>query len=80
MNNTAAQQQRRNTEDQRILAEDARKAAEMARAAAGNAYRNAMQLDPAQFVQLEAIKRYSDACSKSPCTIIQGSVPIVVGK
>lgn len=80
MNNTAAQQQRRKTEDQRKIAEDSRKAAEMARAAADNAYRNAMQLDPAQFVQLESIKRYSEACSKASCTIIQGSVPIVVGR
>jgi regulator of protease activity HflC (stomatin/prohibitin superfamily) len=80
MNNTAAQQQRRKTEDQRKLAEDARRAAETARASADNAYRNAMQLNPAQFVQLEGIKRYADACSKASCTIIQGSVPVVVGK
>lgn len=80
MNNTAVQQQRRKTEGQRKLAEDSRFEAEQSRAKADNAYREDMKLDAGQFVQLEAIKRYSEACSKSACTIIQGSVPIVVGR
>lgn len=80
MNQTAVQQQRNKTEEQRKLAEDSRLAAEQSRAAADNAYREKMHLDAAQFVQLESIKRYSAACEKSACTIIQGSVPIVIGK
>ena len=79
MNNTAVQQQSIKTQAQRKLAEDSRLKAEQSRANADNAYREYMHLDAAQFVQLEAIKRYSEACIKSSCTIIQGSVPIVVG-
>lgn len=40
-----------------------------------------MELDGAQFVQLESIKRYSDACKESKnCIIVQGSTPVMVGK
>ena len=81
MNNTAAQQQRRKTEMQRKLAEDSRLEAEQSRANADNAYRQQMKLDAAQFVQLEAIKRYSEACKESKnCVIVQGSAPVLVGK
>lgn len=82
MNNTAAQQQRRKTEVQRKLAEDARLQAEQSRAAADNAYRQEMHLDASQFVQLESIKRYSDACKVEgvSCVIVQGNAPILVGK
>jgi len=81
MNNTAAQQQRRKTELQRKLAEDARKEAEASRANADKAYQLAMNLNTAQFVQLEGIKRYSEACkSSSHCVIVQGNAPVLVGK
>jgi hypothetical protein len=80
MNNTATQQQRVKTEKQRKLAEDSRLQAEQSRANADNAYREQMKLSASEFVQLESIKRYSEACSKSTCTIINGSVPIVVGR
>lgn len=81
MDNTAAQQQRRKTEVQRKLAEDSRKEAEQSRANADNAYRHEMQLDPAQFVQLESIKRYSDACAAGTnCVIVNGNAPVLVGK
>src|SRR6202042_3158057 len=50
---TAAQEQRVQTEKQIKLAEDQRKAAEESRAAADNAYRQAIGLSPEQFVQLE---------------------------
>jgi regulator of protease activity HflC (stomatin/prohibitin superfamily) len=81
MNNTAAQQQRRKTEVQRKLAEDSRLQAEQSRAAADNAYRESMRLDAAQFVQLEAIKRYSDACRETKsCVIVQGNAPVMVGR
>src|SRR5215471_3554878 len=81
MNNTAAQQQRRKTEIQRKLAEDSRLQAEQSRAAADNAYRESMRLDAAQFVQLEAIKRYSEACRETKsCVIVQGNTPVMVGR
>ena len=81
MNNTAAQQQRRKTEVQRKLAEDSRLQAEQSRANADNAYRQQMKLDAAQFVQLESIKRYSEACKESKnCVIVQGSSPVLVGR
>jgi len=57
---TAAQEQRAITEQQTKLAEDQRKAAEQSRAAADNAYREAMQLSPDQFLQLERIKMQRD--------------------
>jgi regulator of protease activity HflC (stomatin/prohibitin superfamily) len=53
---TAAQEQRIQTEKQTKLAEDQRKMAEQSRADADNAYREAMHLSPEQFIQLEAIK------------------------
>jgi regulator of protease activity HflC (stomatin/prohibitin superfamily) len=80
MNNTAVEQQAIKTQNQRKLKEDSRLKAEQSRANADNAYREYMHLDAAQFVQLESIKRYSEACAKSVCTIINGSVPIVIGK
>ena len=52
---TAAQEQRANTEKQRKLAEDQRLQAELSRANADNAYRNQMSLSPEQFLRLEAI-------------------------
>ena len=80
MNNTAAQQQRRKTEVQRKLAEDSRLQAEQSRANADNAYREQMKLDAAQFVQLESIKRYSEACKESKnCIIVQGNTPVIAG-
>ena len=81
MNSTAVQQQRRKTEVQRKLAEDSRLQAEQSRASADNAYREQMKLDAAQFVQLESIKRYSDACKESKnCVIVQGNTPVLIGK
>ncbi len=80
MDNTAVQQQRNKTEVQKKLAEDSRLGAEIARAKADNAYRESMNLSAEQFVQLEAVKRYSEACSKSACTIVSGNVPVLVGR
>jgi regulator of protease activity HflC (stomatin/prohibitin superfamily) len=80
MDNTAVAQQNIKTQLQRKAAEDARLAAEQSRANADNAYREAMHLDAAQFVALEAIKRYSEACIKSSCVIVQGGTPVLVGK
>lgn len=78
MNETAAQQQREKTLIASTRAENQREQEQVAKAKADNAYRNAMQLSPEMFIQLEQIKRYADACSRSTCII--GSVPIVVGK
>jgi regulator of protease activity HflC (stomatin/prohibitin superfamily) len=79
---TAAQEQRANTERQRKLAEDQRKEAEQARAASDNAYRNAIGMSPDQFIQLEAIHAQREVCLKGGCTLIMGGgSPLVnVGK
>ena len=76
---TAAQQQRIQTETQKKLAEDARLQAEQSRAAADNAYREAMHLSPEQFIQLEMIKMQEHVCAnnKTPCTFIQNGAPPV---
>lgn len=76
---TAAQQQRIQTEQQKKLAEDQRKLAEESRAAADNAYREAMHLSPEQFIQLETLKMQTTVCGagKSTCTFIQnGATPV----
>lgn len=75
---TAAQRARQDTERERKLAEDERAKAEASRAAADNAYRNAMQLSPDQFLQLESIKMQREVCAnaKTPCTFLFGSGPV----
>jgi hypothetical protein len=68
---TAAQEQRAITEQQTKLAEDQRKMAEQSRASADNAYREAMQLSPDQFLQLENIKMQREVCTQgAKCTFI----------
>lgn len=69
---TAAQQQRIETEKQRKLAEDQREMAEKARAVADNAYRESMQMSPSQFLQLEQIKAMKQMCGNQNCTMIVG--------
>lgn len=70
---TAAQEQRINTEKQKKLAEDQRKMAEESRAAADQAYNQKMGLNAEQYVALQAIQMQRDVCSKSPCTFIYGA-------
>jgi regulator of protease activity HflC (stomatin/prohibitin superfamily) len=72
---TAQQEQRVLTEHKRNLAEQSRKAAEQSRAEADNAYRNAMNLSPAQFVEMERIKMQHSVCAlkEGHCTFIIGS-------
>lgn len=83
---TAEQEQRAITEQQRKLAEDQRKEAERSRAAADNAYREAMQLSPEQFLRLETIKMQHEVCGaggKTGCTFFigGGASPVLdVGK
>jgi regulator of protease activity HflC (stomatin/prohibitin superfamily) len=78
---TAAQEQRVQTEKQVKLAEDQRALAEASRAAADNAYRQAVGLSAEQFIQLEQIKMLRAACTDghSTCTFIQngGAVPTI---
>lgn len=74
---TAAQEQRVNTEHQRKLAEDSRMEAERSKAAADNAYRNAMGLDSAQFVQLEQVKAIRDVCGGGKCILTLGAAPAI---
>jgi regulator of protease activity HflC (stomatin/prohibitin superfamily) len=74
---TAAQEQRVQTEMQIKLAEDQRKDAEQSRAAADNAYRQAIGLTPEQYVQLKRIEMEVKVCSEGKCTFIEnaGAVP-----
>lgn len=73
---TAAQEQRAITMQQTKLAEDQRKAAEQSRASADNAYREAMQLSPDQFLQLERIKMQREVCAHgTTCTFFIGGGP-----
>lgn len=71
MNETAAQQQRKKTLIEATAAEAERKKEQIAKAEADNAYRNAMGLSPTMFIQLEQIKRFSEACAA------QGNVCVV---
>lgn len=79
---TATQEQRKTTEDMRRKAEDQRKDAEIARAAADNAFRNAMQLSPEQYLRLEQIKMQAHVCVNPNARCVFGGVtPVVeVGK
>lgn len=71
---TAAQEQRINTERQKKLAEDQRKAAEESRAAADQAYNQKMGLNTEQYVALQAIQMQRDVCAKGgSCTFIFGA-------
>ena len=70
---TAAQEQRIQTEIQIRNAESQRKAAEEARAAADNAYRQAIGLSPEQYVQLKRIEMEQKVCGDGKCTFIVNS-------
>lgn len=72
---TAQQEQRVITEQQTKLAEDARKAAETSRAQADNAYRQAMDLSPQQFIELQRINMQRDVCARqgANCTFFLGA-------
>jgi regulator of protease activity HflC (stomatin/prohibitin superfamily) len=70
---TAAQEQRVNTEKQRKLAEDVRLQAEQSRANADNAYRESMHLSP------ENIEMQTEVCGergKATCTFLNGVSPV----
>jgi regulator of protease activity HflC (stomatin/prohibitin superfamily) len=69
---TAAQEQRINTEKQRKLAEDQRKMAEESRAAADQAYNQKMGLNTEQYVALRAIEMQRETCAKGGCTFLFG--------
>jgi regulator of protease activity HflC (stomatin/prohibitin superfamily) len=76
---TAAQEQRIQTEKQTKLAEDQRMMAERSRAEADNAYRESMHLSPEQFIQLKQIEMLRAACAdKGACTFINGNAVATV--
>jgi regulator of protease activity HflC (stomatin/prohibitin superfamily) len=76
---TAAQEQRINTEKQRKLAEDQRKMAEESKAAADAAYNaklnatGGQNLSPQMYLQLQAIEMQRDVCGKGNCTFLFGA-------
>lgn len=78
MNKTAAEQQRERTMIAATAAEKQREQEQKAKAAADNAYRNAMAMSPEQFIQLEYIRRMSEACSKSTCVIGQPGIALSI--
>jgi len=71
---TAAQVQRQETEKATKIAEDNREAAERSRATADNAYRQTLNLNPAEFVDLQRIQMQEKVCNqeKAHCTFIIG--------
>lgn len=75
---TAAQEQRINTEKQKKLAEDQRKMAEESRASADQAYNQKMGLNSEQYVALQAIQMQREVCAKGGCTFMFGgnAVPL----
>lgn len=75
---TASQQQRAKTENERKAAEINRKGAETERAAADNAYRNSVGFNSKEFLQLEIAKKQVEAikaCGGS-CTAIIGELGV----
>lgn len=78
---TAAQEQRINTEKQKTLAEAQRLLAERARADADNAYRLAMNLSPDQYLQLKSIEALAWACASKPgtCSFVTTGVMPTLG-
>ena len=76
---TAAQEQRINTEKQKKLAEDQRKMAEESRASADQAYNQKMGLNSEQYVALQAIQMQREVCGKGTCTFLYGgnAVPLI---
>jgi regulator of protease activity HflC (stomatin/prohibitin superfamily) len=79
INETGAQEQRKRALVAATQAEVERAKEQTEKARADNAYRNAMELNPNQFVELERIKRYSDACAKSShCIVTSGQATIQV--
>lgn len=79
MNETAAQQQRKKTLIEAQAAEVQRKLEQQAKADADNAYRNSIGMSAEQFIQLESIKRYADACARATGCIVTttGQSPVV---
>ena len=73
-----AEQQRERTMIAATAAEKQREQEQKAKAAADNAYRNAMAMSPEQFIQLEYIRRMSEACSKSTCVIGQPGIALSI--
>lgn len=77
---TADQQQRAKTEDERTAAEIRRKNAETERANADNAYRNSIGFTPSQFLQLELAKKQIEAIhacgAKAGCTAVIGELGV----
>ena len=76
---TAAQEQRINTEKQKKLAEDQRKMAEESRASADQAYNQKLGLNSEQYVALQAIQMQREVCGKGTCTFLYGgnAVPLI---
>lgn len=79
MDETAARQQRLVTLDAEIENEKKRTQRETQRAIADLAYSQGMGLSTSQFVQLDQVRMYSEACAKSGhCIVTTGQAPLVL--
>lgn len=70
MNNTAAEQQRKLTNDAAKLAEDSRKASEASRAIADDAYRTQMGYSVAQYAAMQIANINADACKAAKSCVL----------
>lgn len=70
MNETAAQQQRKKTLVEAEAAEVQREKEQSAKAVADNAYRRAIGLSPQEFLALEHMKRWTEACAKAHTCVV----------
>lgn len=81
MNLTAAEQQRGKTIDASKLAEDKRKQEQKSKADADNEYRKNMDMTPEQYIELQKINAYAEACKKATNCIVTSNQaqPVMLG-
>jgi regulator of protease activity HflC (stomatin/prohibitin superfamily) len=77
---TAAQNQRLQTELAKQRAEEARRGAELARAQADDAYRTGMQWSPEQLIETKRIEALRQACSHGTCIIGGNNTSLMLSK
>lgn len=81
MNKTAAEQQRAKTLAASTIAEGKRAEEQTAKAKADNAYREAMNMSPEQYIELQKVNAYADACEKATNCIVTSNQaqPVMLG-
>lgn len=81
MNKTAAEQQRAKTLAASTIAEGKRKEEQKAKADADNSYRENMNMTPEQYIELQKINAYAEACEKATTCIVTSNQaqPVMLG-